>query len=382
MQIKRILQSELSKRVDWKKVIILLGPRQVGKTTLVEELASQLGHDYLLLTGDEFQTVEFLSNPNFEFLKSFIGKHKVIIIDEAQRIPEIGLTLKLMADHFTGIQLIVTGSSSLELASSVNEPLTGRKWEYKIFPISWQELTDWQGLAKALPKLEKLLVFGSYPEIISNTGEEIALLQNLSSSYLYKDLLNFKGIRRPELLHKLLQALAWQVGSEVSYNELSRTVQADKSTVSAYIELLEKAFIVFKLNPFSRNLRSEISSSRKIFFIDNGMRNSIIGNYAALSNRNDIGQLWENFLISERQKLLSYNGFYGKTYFWRTTRGQEIDYVEEIDGKIFAFEFKWNPKAKSKFPTSFVESYNPVTTQVIHKDNFWQWLGDYPYTNQ
>jgi len=382
MQIKRILQSELSKRVDWKKVIILLGPRQVGKTTLVKELASELGHDYLLLTGDEFQTVEFLSNPNLEFLKSFIGNYKVIVIDEAQRIPEIGLTLKLMADHFTGIQLIVTGSSSLELASSVNEPLTGRKWEYKMFPISWKELIDWQGLAKTLPKLEKLLVFGSYPEIVSNTGEEIALLQNLSSSYLYKDLLNFKGIRRPELLHKLLQALAWQVGSEVSYNELSRTVQADKSTVSAYIDLLEKAFIIFKLNPFSRNLRSEISSSRKIFFIDNGMRNSIIGNYAAISNRNDIGQLWENFLISERQKLLSYNGFYGNTYFWRTTRGQEIDYVEEIDGQIYAFEFKWNPKAKSKFPTSFVETYNPVMTQVIHQDNFWQWLGYYPYKNQ
>lgn len=382
MQIKRILQSELSKRVDWKKVIILLGPRQVGKTTLVKELASELGHDYLLLTGDEFQTVEFLSNPNLEFLKSFIGNYKVIVIDEAQRIPEIGLTLKLMADHFTGIQLIVTGSSSLELASSVNEPLTGRKWEYKIFPISWKELIDWRGLAKTLPTLEKLLIFGSYPEIVSNTGEEIALLQNLSSSYLYKDLLNFKGIRRPELLHKLLQALAWQVGSEVSYNELSRTVQADKATVSAYIDLLEKAFIIFKLNPFSRNLRSEISSSRKIFFVDNGMRNSIIGNYAAISNRNDIGQLWENFLIAERQKLLSYNGFYGKTYFWRTTRGQEIDYVEEIDGKLFAFEFKWNPKAKAKFPTSFLETYSPVTTQVIHKDNFWQWLGDYPYTNQ
>ena len=379
MQINRVLQEELTKRVDWKKAIILLGPRQAGKTTLVKSLAQQLDQEFLLLTGDEAQTVRFLSNANLEFLKSFIGKSKVIIIDEAQRIPNIGLTLKLMIDHFSGIQLIVTGSSSLELASSVHEPLTGRKWEYKLLPISWEELIAWQGFAKTLNKLENLLIFGSYPEIITHPGEEIPLLQNLSSSYLYKDLLNFQGIRKPELLGKILQALAWQVGSEVSYNELSRTVQADKATVSAYIDLLEKAFIIFRLNPYSRNLRSEISSSRKIYFSDNGMRNSIVGNYSPLSNRNDIGQLWENFLITERQKLLNYHGFHGKTYFWRTSRGQEIDYIEEIDGKIYAFEFKWNPKAKSKFPSSFLEAYNPVLTQTIHQENFWQWLGTYPY---
>jgi len=379
MQINRILKEELAKRIDRKKAIILLGPRQVGKTTLVRELALQLDTGFLLLSGDEIQTVEFLSNANLNFLRSFIGNSKVIVIDEAQRIPNIGLTLKLMIDHFSGVQIIVTGSSSLELASSVNEPLTGRKWEFQMFPISWQELLSWQGLAKALPKLENLLVFGSYPEILTHPGQEVPLLQNLSSSYLYKDLLNFQGIRRPELLQKLLQALAWQIGSEVSFNELSRTVQADKATVSNYIDLLEKAFIIFRLHPFNRNLRSEISSSRKIFFIDNGMRNSIIGNYAALGNRNDVGQLWENFLISERQKLLSYHGFYGKTYFWRTTRGQEIDYIEEIDGKVYAFEFKWNPNTKPKFSKNFIETYQPTLNQTIHKENFWQWLETYPY---
>jgi uncharacterized protein len=379
MHIKRILKEELAKRVDRKKAIILLGPRQVGKTTLVRELALELDKEFLLLSGDEIQTAEFLLNTNLDFLKSFFGKSKVIVVDEAQRIPNIGLTLKLIIDNLSGIQLIVTGSSSLELASSVHEPLTGRKWEYQMYPISWQELVSWQGLAKALPKLENLLVFGSYPEILTNAGQEILLLQNLSSSYLYKDLLNFQGIRRPELLQKLLQALAWQVGSEVSFNELSRTIQADKATVSNYLDMLEKAFIVFRLNPFNRNLRSEISSSRKVFFFDNGMRNSIIGNYSAIFNRNDVGQLWENFLISERQKLLSNHGFYGKTYFWRTNRGQEIDYIEEINGKVHAFEFKWNPKSKSKFPKSFIETYQPTLTQTIHKENFWQWLGTYPY---
>jgi predicted AAA+ superfamily ATPase len=379
MQINRILKEELAKRIDRKKAIILIGPRQVGKTTLVRELALQLDTEFLLLSGDEIQTVEFLSNANLNFLRSFIGNSKVIVIDEAQRIPNIGLTLKLMIDHFSDVQIIATGSSSLELASSVNEPLTGRKWEFQMFPISWQELLSWQGLAKALPKLENLLVFGSYPEILTHPGQEVTLLQNLSSSYLYKDLLNFQGIRRPELLQKLLQALAWQIGSEVSFNELSRTVQADKATVSNYIDLLEKAFIIFRLHPFNRNLRSEISSSRKIFFIDNGMRNSIIGNYAALVNRNDVGQLWENFLISERQKLLSYHGFYGKTYFWRTTRGQEIDYIEEIDGKVYAFEFKWNPNTKPKFSKNFIETYQPTLNQTIHKENFWQWLETYPY---
>lgn len=379
MQIERILKKELTKRLDRKKAIILLGPRQVGKTTLVKELAVELDNEFLLLNGDEIQTIEFLSSPNLDFLKSFIGNSKVIVIDEAQRIPNIGLTIKLIIDHFLGIQLIITGSSSLELASSVHEPLTGRKWEFQMYPISWQELVSWQGLAKALPKLENFMIFGSYPEILTHSGQEIPLLQNLSSSYLYKDLLNFQGIRRPELLHKLLQALAWQVGSEVSFNELSRTIQADKATVSSYIDLLEKAFILFRLNPFSRNLRSEISSSRKVFFIDNGLRNSIIGNYSALINRNDVGQLWENYLISERQKLLNYHGFYGKTYFWRTNRGQEIDYIEEIDGKIYAFEFKWNPKSKSKFSKSFLEAYQPSLTQTIHKENFWQWLGTYPY---
>jgi predicted AAA+ superfamily ATPase len=223
------------------------------------------------------------------------------------------------------------------------------------------------------------MIFGMYPEVLLNAGHEKNILTNLASSYLYKDLLTFQGIRKPELLNKILQALAWQTGSEVSLNELSRTVEVDKNTVNNYIDLLGKAFIVFKLMPFSRNLRNEISSNRKIYFYDNGIRNAVIGNYTPLISRNDVGALWENFLITERIKLLRYHGFYGYYYFWRTHKGQEIDYIEEIDGKIFAYEFKWNPEAKANFPKVFIDTYKPAETKVIHRENFWEWLQIYPY---
>jgi predicted AAA+ superfamily ATPase len=300
------------------------------------------------------------------------------VLDEAQRIKNVDLTLKLIVDNMPGRQLLVTGSSALELADTINEPLTGRKWEYRLYPVSWGELSGFETMARALLRLPNLLVYGMYPEVLVQQGSEKEVLANLSSSYLYKDLLGFQGIRKPELLGKILQALAWQVGAEVSLNELSRTVQADKNTVAHYIDLLEKAFIIYRLQPFTRNLRTEISS-RKIFFYDNGIRNAIIGNYSPVTSRNDVGALWENFLISERLKLLRYNGFYGHTYFWRTTQQQEIDYIEEIDGKIYAFEFKWNPGAKTKFATTFVETYKPTETKVIHRDNFWEWLQTYNY---
>lgn len=379
MHINRELFQILKAKIDYKKVILLLGPRQVGKTTLVKKLAGSITDEFLYLSGDELPIQAALSNPNLSFLKSYLGTAKVVIVDEAQRIPNIGLSLKLIIDDFSDVQLIVTGSSALELSETINEPLTGRKWEYRIYPLSWSEIAKTLGMPVTLGSLEKYLIFGTYPEVITQNGNEIAVLTNLATSYLYKDLLNFEGIRKPELLNKILQALAWQVGSEVSFNELSRTVQADKNTVANYLDLLEKAFIIKKLSPFSRNLRSEISSSRKFYFVDNGIRNAIIGNYAPIASRNDIGGLWENFLISERQKLLSYAGFYGQIYFWRTVRGQEIDYLEEIDGKIYPFEFKWNPNAKSKIPQAFRDKYNPEPPQIIHRENFWEWLNSYPY---
>lgn len=379
MHIQRELFGVLARKIDFKKAILLLGPRQVGKTTLVRRLAESLGKPFLYLNGDDLTTQQALQNANLSFLKAYLGSYQVMVVDEAQRIPQIGLTLKLIVDNIEGIQCLVTGSSALELASSVHEPLTGRKWEYRLFPLSWSELVLGMGMPYCLTALGKFMIFGTYPEVVTQEGAEIPILNNLASSYLYKDLLNFQGIRRPELLAKILQALAWQVGSEVSFNELSQTVQADKATVQNYIDLLEKAFIIQRLNPFSRNLRGEISTSRKVYFVDNGIMNSISGNFATLASRADVGALWENFLIAERTKLLNYNGFYGRVYFWRNVRGQEIDYIEEIDGKIYPFEFKWNPKAKVKYPKIFEETYSPQPLQVIHKDNFWEWLGKYPY---
>lgn len=379
MHIQRILFEILLQKADFKKAILLVGPRQVGKTTLVKRIAEKLGSGFLYLNGDETAIQNALQNQSLSFLKAYLGESKVVVIDEAQRIQNVGLTLKLIVDNFEGIQLLVTGSSALELASTINEPLTGRKWEYRLFPLAWSELVKTLGFPNCLSSLENYLIFGTYPEVIASEGQEIPILTNLASSYLYKDLLNFQGIRKPELLNRILQGLAWQVGSEVSFNELSQTVQADKQTVQHYMDLLEKAFIINRLAPFSRNLRGEISTSRKVYFVDNGIRNSIIGNYAPISGRSDVGALWENFLIAERQKLLSYHGFYGKVYFWRNVRGQEIDYLEEIDGKIYPFEFKWNPKAKSKFPSVFLETYIPESPQVIHRENFWEWLQTYPY---
>jgi len=370
MNIPRYLSGVLPGKVDFTKAIILLGPRQVGKTTLIKELAAGIDPGYLYLNGDDPSVQLSLSLASLSFLQSYLGGATVVVIDEAQRIENIGLTAKMIIDELPGKQLLITGSSALELASTINEPLTGRKWEYRLFPVSWAELSSFETMSRSLPRLPALLIYGMYPDVLMQAGNEKEIISNLASSYLYKDLLNFQGIRKPELLSKILQALAWQVGSEVNLNEISRTVHADKNTVSHYIDLLEKAFIIFRLAPFNRNLRTEISSSRKVYFYDNGIRNAVIGNYTPLLSRNDTGALWENFLVTERLKLLSYHGFYGFTYFWRTTNGAEIDYIEEIDGRLYAYEFKWNPAAKSKFSKSFT---------TIHRDNFWEWLQVYPY---
>jgi uncharacterized protein len=252
--------------------------------------------------------------------------------------------------------------------------LTGRKWEYRLYPLSLAEVKDHFSYAKTLPRLDNFLVTGMYPDVINNPENAKEILSNLAGSYLYKDILELAGIRRPDILLKLLQALAWQIGNEVSYNELAQTVGADKSTVSEYIELLEKSFVIFRLNPFARNLRNEISSTRKVYFYDNGVRNTIINNFAPVSQRNDMGVLWENFIISERKKQLAYSGFYGNSYFWRNTSQAEIDYIEEQDGKISAYKIKWNPKKKVSFPKAFISEYHSPATRVINRDNFWEWL--------
>ncbi len=352
------------------KAILIFGARQTGKTTLINQLRQTYSEPGLYLNCDEPLTQSMLDDVSSTRWKQIIGKNKILFIDEAQRINNIGIKLKLITDNISDIQLIVTGSSSFEIANLINEPLTGRKIEYYLYPISWGEMKDYSDILERGRLLEQRLIFGMYPEVITNVGQEKEILNSLSGSMLYRDLLTYRGIRKPELLENLLRALALQVGNEVSYNELSSLLNVDKNTVVSYITLLEQAFIIFKLSPLSRNLRNEISKSRKIYFYDNGIRNSIIANFNPLNLRQDVGALWENFLISERIKFNHYNQNYLNKYFWRTHTRKEIDYVEEYDGHMHAYEFKWNPKKKLKFPDIFYETYPVKQSLIINRDNF------------
>lgn len=370
--INRTIEKIIIKRWGKGKAIILLGPRQTGKTTLLKKITAEKG-SYLFLDCDELLIKEKLENANLENLKQIIGNHTLIFIDEAQRVKNIGLTLKIIIDQLPDKQLLVSGSSALELANEINEPLTGRKWEYLLYPLSWREVREHFGYITAYKQLEQRIVYGMYPDVINNMGDEQVVLKQLASSYLYKDLLSLASIRKPDLLPRLLKVLALQLGSEVSLNELSNLLGVNKDTIGSYIDLLEKAFIIFRLEPFSRNIRNEIKSSRKIYFYDNGIRNAIISNYNPISIRQDTGALWENFLISERKKYLEYTELSASSYFWRTTQKQEIDYIEERDGKILSWEFKWNPKAKVKIPKTFTGTYLSET-KVIHRENFEDFL--------
>src|SRR5690606_40704751 len=315
--IQRELKDRLLQRIDHKKVLILFGPRQVGKTTLVKQVVSELPEKAIYFNGDDIITRNIWQTDQIALLKQSFGDKKIVVLDEAQMIPDIGIICKQLVDENLGLQLILTGSSALNIANITQEPLTGRKWEYFLYPISFSELVTHEGLLQSIQKLSLYLIYGSYPEIITSPQEAKPLLTNLTNSYLYKDILALTGVKKPMLLEKILKALAWQVGSEVSLNELSRIVDADVKTVDQYLYLLEQVFVVYRLGTFSRNLRNEINTKKKIFFYDNGVRNSLIGNYSSLEARQDIGSLWENFLLSERKKLLAYNGFYGSTYFWR-----------------------------------------------------------------
>ncbi len=371
--IKRELKSMLTSRMYTSKALIVLGPRQTGKTTLLTEISEKEGV-FLFLNCDDPHIRASLENISTTALQQLIGNNKLVFIDEAQRVKNIGISLKLITDQFKDVQLLVSGSSALELANEINEPLTGRKFEYILYPISYQELLNHTNYIKAIQQLEQRMIFGMYPEIINNPGNEVELLKQISDSYLYKDLLSYKGIRKPDILRKLLVALSLQVGSEVSYNELSIILQVDKSTISSYIDLLEKAFVIFKLQPLSRNSRNEISKSKKIYFYDNGIRNILINNTNRLEYRNDTGALWENFLISERMKFNQYNLHYCNNYFWRTHQQKEIDYIEEYDGKLFAYKFKWKAKKSPKLPADFYKNYKNTSFSIITKDNFLEFL--------
>jgi len=363
----RSLRESIINRIDSGKAIILIGPRQVGKTTLIESILKS--KNYLFLNGDDPKTRTLLKEPNTEQLRSIIAKYKYIFIDEAQRIEGIGLTMKIITDRFKDVQLFASGSSSFDLSNKVNEPLTGRKWEYRLFPISWEEYENHHGFLHAEQNVENRLLYGFYPDVLNNPGDEINILQNLVTSYLYKDILSFGDIRKPEVLDKLIQALALQIGNEVNFSELSQLLGVDKNTIIKYINILEKGFVIFKLHSFSRNLRNEIKANKKIYFYDNGLRNMVIGNFNPLDLRTDKGALWENFLISERIKQIEYKRSLARIYFWRTRQQQEIDFVEENSGKLFGYEFKWMNKKFKKLPKTFTETYD-AETFVIDRNNF------------
>ncbi len=357
------------------KAIIVLGPRQSGKTTLIKRILESSGKKYLLLNADEPDVRELLQDVTSIRLRSIVGQNRIVCIDEAQRIKNIGLTLKLFTDQIPDVQVIATGSSSLDLNSSISEPLTGRKFEFIMYPFSFKELSDHNGLFEERRFLEHRLVYGGYPEIVTSEGREEELVKLLAGSYLFKDLLALEGIHKPALLEKIVKALALQLGSEVSFQEIAQLTGADNHTVERYIDLLEKAFVLFRLPAYNRNVRNEIKKGKKIYFLDNGIRNALIGNFLPLSSRTDVGALWENYLVSERMKMASNNDMEVSGYFWRTTQQQEVDYIEEQTRALLAFEFKWNPdKGKKRFPATFLRAYPKAETCVVTPANYDQFL--------
>jgi predicted AAA+ superfamily ATPase len=368
----------MTERLGKGKAIILMGARQVGKTTLLKSLCKGAGEpaedDTLWLNGDAQDVQTLFENISSTRLKYIFGKRRYVILDEAQRIKDIGIKLKLITDELPDVQLIATGSSSFDLANQVNEPLTGRKWEYRMYPLSFAEMVMHHGLLEEKRLIPHRLVYGYYPEVASNPGDEKELLKQLSDSYLYKDILMWEQIKKPEKLTKLLQALALQIGSQVSYSELGQICGLDTKTVERYILLLEQCFVIFRLGSFSRNLRNELKFSKKIYFYDNGIRNALVADFSLPELRRDIGHLWENFLVSERKKKLEYDHLWKNTWFWRTVSQQEIDYLEEGDDTLNAFEFKWNAGAKYKMPKTFLEHYPESSLQVISPDNVEEFL--------
>ena len=372
--VKRYLENIIQQHLFKRKVVIIYGARQVGKTTLVEDLVRKLNKKTLILNGDDADVRELFTDAGTSRFMPVLNGNELVIIDEAQRIPQAGLGIKIIHDNFKDIQLIVTGSSSLELADKIKEPITGRKFEFFLSPFSFSEMTDHHGFLTEKRLLEQRMIFGCYPEVAINPGKEIRLLKTLASDYLYKDILSSGQIKKPILLEKILKALALQVGNEVSFYELSQLLDSDKGTIEKYIDLLEKAFIIFRLPGLNRNVRNEIKKGRKVYFRDNGIRNAILGNFLPLSSRVDTGALWENFLISERQKITANREDPPGYYFWRTMQQQEIDYIEERQNGFSAYEFKWSTTKKPLLSKTFANAYPGTVYKIITPDNYHEFL--------
>jgi predicted AAA+ superfamily ATPase len=372
-EIKRNLAGQLQSLSSLKKIMVILGPRQVGKTTLLHQLTADQP-DVLSFDCDNMDDRLALENRTKTELAALMGRASTIIIDEAQRVRNIGMTLKMLGDLHLDAQIYVTGSSSLQLADDINEPATGRLLEFNLYPFSLSELAAHTSEREEKRLLEFRMIYGTYPEIVNHSEHARMLLQNIVNSYLYKDLLEYKGIKKPDVLRKLVTALALQIGNEVSYNELANLLGVDKETVENYIDLLEKCFVVFRMDSFSRNARNEIKKGKKIYFFDTGVRNAIINNFSPLEMRNDVGALWENLMMVERRKRHAYSGKFVKQYFWRKIKQQEIDLIEECDGQISAFEYKWKAGKVARLPLPFSEAYPDATFQTITPDNYQEFV--------
>lgn len=373
--ISRLINQSVAADFFQGKVIAVLGPRQVGKTTLLSQLSIP-STETLWLNCDNIDDSQVLEGQTTTGLQQLVGNKRYVVIDEAQRVKNIGLTLKMMADTFRDrVQVVVTGSSSLELSNQIYEPATGRIFEYRLYPFSLAELSQHYSVREERRLLEQRLIYGCYPEVVTHPDHAKRILTTIASNYLYKDLLSYNGIRKPEVLSRLLQALAMQVGEQVSYNELSRLIGIDRATVESYIDLLEKCFVIFRLPSYSGNLRTELRHNRKIYFYDNGIRNAILSNFAPLNLRTDAGALWENMMLSERVKRNAYRQSYAQIYFWRTQAQAEIDFVEIEDGAMQAFEFKFNPKKLPRAPKAFTDTYPEAVFQVITPDNYTSFVG-------
>ncbi len=374
--IKRAIFEKLLKKITPNKVVVLLGARRIGKTVLIGQIIEKIQEPYLLLNGEDVTTIDLLTKRSIENYKRLLGKNKVLIIDEAQKVPEIGKILKLMVDEIKGIKIIVTGSSTFDLTNKLGEPLTGRKITFNLYPFAQMEFSQMENMIQTKANLEEKLIFGSYPELMHHVTreEKTDYLKEIINSYLLKDILIYENIRNSSKLLDLLRLLAFQIGKEVSYQELGRQLEMSKNTVERYLDLLSKVFIIYKVQGFSRNLRKEITKSSKWYFYDNGIRNTLIANHNQLSLRNDVGELWENYLISERIKYQNYTGMLVNNYFWRTYQQQEIDWVEDRGGKLHAYEIKWNPKKKIKVPSAWNEAYPDSEFEVIDQDNYLDWV--------
>ena len=369
-KIEREIKKQIKSTLFKGKVIILYGARQVGKTTLVKEIQNEIeGSAYF--NCEEPYVRDALEDKSSGELKDFVGNHKLVILDEAQSVKNIGRTLKLFIDNYPEIQILATGSSSFDLANEVVEPLTGRKIEFELFPLSVKEIVASSSKAEFKHNLKERLVYGMYPGVVSGAFDRKLLLKDIAKSYAYKDILKLENIRNPEALEKLLVALALQIGNEVSYRELAETVGIDKETVKKYIRILEQAFIIFRLRPFNKNARNELRRLRKVYFVDVGLRNALIGNFASIDKRCDVGGLWENFLVVERIKRNRYSRKEKQEYFWRTKDGKsEIDFLEIENEKLHGFEFKWNPKKSLHIPKAFKDLYPQAKVDLINRDNF------------